>query len=215
MSVDELSFKQRLSNAGEDVAYAQKGGRNEAQKYSFLEEAEVKAKVNPTLRKHGLVITAVEYTPVGPQTPDSAVLSCTVTISDVFSDAAVRFQGMGCGSNRGKAVMAACAVSLKYAMTSGFQIATGDDPENDKRFPEPATKSKDAEPKPKPTATETPNSWVSVLYQRIVSADTAAALQALKQPIYELQGKVNKEDFAGLVDTYKDKAKALAAQETK
>lgn len=213
MSVDELSFKQRLSNAGEDVAYAQKGGRNEAQKYSFLEEAEVKAKVNPTLRKHGLVITAVEYTPVGPQTPDSAVLSCTVTISDVFSDAAVRFQGMGCGSNRGKAVMAACAVSLKYAMTSGFQIATGDDPENDKRFPEPSNQKVKSvvEPTPKPAAPETLNT----MYQRIVNADTAAALQSLKQPIYELQGKATKEDFAGLVDTYKDKAKALMAQETK
>lgn len=131
---DARTFRERLRDVAADVSYMEKGGFNAHFKYAFLQEAEVKRAVGAALRRHGLLITHVSYRPLGDPTGQSAVLSCTLTIGEVANDNGeyATFSGVGGGADSSdKAPMKACAAALKYAITSGFLIATGDDPEED------------------------------------------------------------------------------------
>lgn len=146
-AADSRTFHQRLSDAGAEVAYLEKGGFNKHFKYSFLQEAEVKRAVGAALRKHGLAIHDVTYAPIGEVTGQSAVLLCTVEIGDGSSFG--EFQGVGAGTDSSdKAPMKACAAALKYALTSGFLIATGDDPEDDGGTKEDKTAKKSSKKEP-------------------------------------------------------------------
>lgn len=204
--MSELTFKQRLLAAMGSLSYMQKGGKNNAQNYKFLEEADVKAGVNSACRQFDLVITELTLTPVGQPTPDAAVVSCFVRVSDVHSEQSVTSTGLGCGNNRGKAVMAANAVALKYAMTSLFQIATGDDPENDTKFQESKPAAVKTTPPKAPAASEKSLSVDAVLIA-IELAGSLELLEGLKPAI--VKHKADKEGFDKLSAAYRDRGKAL------
>jgi hypothetical protein len=131
------TFAEKLLSVMADVSYLQKKGKNEHFKYSFVQEAQVKEAVSAALRKHGLFLDEVTYAPLGDAAGKACTLVCQVVISD-DEGRKVRYCGVGAGTDSGdKAPMKACAAALKYALTSGFLIATGDDPEADAKTDEP------------------------------------------------------------------------------
>src|SRR5690606_34885912 len=62
----------------------------------------------------------------------SAVASVTLRIVDTESAEEIQVSGLGQGSDKGdKAVMKAVTAAVKYALSTGFLISWGDDPEAD------------------------------------------------------------------------------------
>ncbi len=174
-----LTFTERLAAAAASLSYLEKKGFNSHFKYKFVSEADVKAAVKTALAEHGLVLQLVRYSPIGECTGKSAVLSCEVRITstDASSEGEAVYSGIGGGSDSSdKAPMKACAAALKYALTSGFLIPTGDDPENDDDKPTPKNRDKtlaESEAVAKavrPTTAPKPNG---------ATASTQAALKAM------------------------------------
>lgn len=175
---------ERLHAAAGKLAYLQKD-KDSTQGYSYVSEAAVKAAVNKVLGEVGLYISGIYYQPhefhMGQAEKNgkqqhwcSATVSCTVYISAVgLPDKEVSFMGLGQALDRGdiKTTMKAEAAALKYALTSAFLIATGDDPEAD---PE-------VESAPPPNAKPT----VGSLMDWITTAPDLGALELAKQKIVD------------------------------
>jgi hypothetical protein len=205
------AFGVRLRKAATELDYLRKTGTNKAQAYSFVTEAHVKASVKPVLDKYGLVILSVNYEPMGPPTTDNCVLRCTVVIACDGGSAQAVFSGIGAGNNKGKAPMAACAASLKYALTSGFLIPTGDDPEAD-GSPEDGQENHQA-PKPAADAVQKAPKADEVteatMLARIQTAPNTEALVSLKPSVTAFQAR-DKEAFDRLCAAFRVKNKELA-----
>jgi hypothetical protein len=224
---DTRSFFQRLSDAGAEVAYLEKGGFNKHFKYSFLQEAEVKRAVGAALRKHGLVLSAVHYQPIGEVTGQAATLSCGVTITDHDKNGQATFFGVGAGTDSSdKAPMKACAAALKYALTSGFLIATGDDPEDDggtkddkpakKGAPKSASDDKPAKSpnadKPAPEVEEpkaSPEERAKKAIEAINAADDMAALNKLRLPVTRMKKDMPDEHYEPVRLRFVERTKEL------
>lgn len=200
---DQRSFYKRLSDAGAEVAYLEKGGFNKHFKYAFLQEAEVKRAVSAALRKHGLTLGKVAYEPIGEITGQVAVLCCGVTITDGQQSA--YFSGIGAGTDSSdKAPMKACAAALKYALTSGFLIATGDDPEDDggTKDDKPAKKTARAEAPSSvqsPPSEEPPGAVIGTkdraarAMAAIAAATDTKALNKLRLPVASLKQEISED----------------------
>lgn len=190
----------------DDLQYIQKGGWNDHFKYAFVQEADVKAAVSKALRAHGLFLSSVEYTPLGECTGKAATLRCEVTITDgQNTETWVRYQGVGAGTDSSdKAPMKACAASLKYALTSGFLIATGDDPEEDGGTAKKG-KNKPAET----TQTNEPDlALVKKLMEAIADAKSPAELNKFKPQIAAYRGS---DPYDKLANAFVMQGKALTA----
>lgn len=135
-----MTFGEKLLALYAKVAYLQKGGYNEHFRFSFVQESAVKAAVQSACREVGLVLAEVLAEPIGECLPHKAVIKVTVRITEPLtggSQPVATMQGIGSatdvkkdGTPAGdKACMKAMAAALKYALTSGLLIATGDDPE--------------------------------------------------------------------------------------
>ena len=175
---------ERLHAAAGKLAYLQKD-KDSTQGYTYVSEAAVKAAVNKALGEVGLYISGVEYHPthfeLGQQEKNGkqqfwccVQVSCTVGIAAVgLPDKPVCFVGLGQALDRGdiKTTMKAEAAALKYALTSAFLIATGDDPEAD------------AEPEvPAPAPAESKRAPVNLMTW-ITTAPDLAMLEAGKEKI--------------------------------
>ena len=122
-----------------DCAYIQKSGSNEFHRYKYATAADVLEKVNASLVKHGLAVTAqadlIDLRDVVTQkgnTERLATMKTTLTLIDAESGETVSCSGIGSGQDPGdKAAMKACTASLKYAWMMTLAMATGDDPEAD------------------------------------------------------------------------------------
>lgn len=200
-SADTRTFEQRLIAAGEEVSYLEKSGFNKHFKYSFLEEAAVKRAVGAALRKHGLTLESVMYDgDLGVVSGQAAVLRCTVRVS--YEGSTAIFQGVGAGTDSSdKAPMKACAASLKYALTSGFLIATGDDPEDDggtkaDKAPKAEKKSPTADTSEKTPSDDknvpapTPAERADKARALIGSAKDTAALNKMRLKVAALQQEI-------------------------
>jgi ERF superfamily len=229
---DARTFFERLRDVANDVSYMEKGGFNAHFKYAFLQEAEVKRAVGAALRRHGLLIARCEYRPLGVPTGQSAVLSCTLTIASVANDNGegpyAEFQGVGGGADSSdKAPMKACAAALKYALTSGFLIATGDDPEEDggtkaapksrarktteapeapdaRQLPLPGTEA----PVPPPSAAS-PEERAATALKAISDAADRKALTKLSLPLAALSREIPKETYEAVRLAYVARVAAL------
>lgn len=201
----KLSFRERLHAAMDDLQYIQKNGHNKHFDYSFVQEADVKAAVSKALRAHGLVLWNVEYHALGECSGKAATLRCEVSIGDADKDNFVTFMGVGAGTDSSdKAPMKACAASLKYALTSGFLIATGDDPEEDGGT---ASKGKTGTSKPKPV-TDDPDFVAAEVLAPLISAATGLSdLNKLKPKIAALRGS---DGYDKLAAAFKARGKALS-----
>ena len=122
-----------------DCAYIQKSGVNDFHRYNYATAADVLEKVNTSLVKHGIAVTAqaelVDLRDVLTQKGGSdrlATVKTTLTLIDAESGEVLSCSGLGSGQDPGdKASMKACTASLKYAWMMTLAIATGDDPEAD------------------------------------------------------------------------------------
>ena len=122
-----------------DCAYIQKSGSNEFHRYKYATAADVLEKVNASLVKHGVAVTAqaelIDLRDVVTQKGNAerlATMKTTLTLIDAESGETVSCSGIGSGQDPGdKAAMKACTASLKYAWMMTLSMATGDDPEAD------------------------------------------------------------------------------------
>ena len=143
-----------------DCAYVQKNGTNDFHRYKYATAADVLEKVNASLVKHGLAVTAQaelidlrEVMTAKGNAERLATVRTTLTIVDSESGEAMVSSGIGSGQDPGdKASMKACTASLKYAWMMTLAMATGDDPEADagvdQRMAMDAPKPKLPEPPP-------------------------------------------------------------------
>ena len=122
-----------------DCAYVQKSGTNDFHRYKYATAADVLEKVNASLVKHGIAVTAQaelidlrEVTTAKGNVERLATVRTTLTLIDADSGESMVCSGLGSGQDPGdKASMKACTASLKYAWMTTLAIATGDDPEAD------------------------------------------------------------------------------------
>ena len=122
-----------------DCAYVHKSGTNEFHRYRYATAADVLEKVNASLVKHGVAVTAQaelidlrEVTTAKGNIERLATVRTTLTLVDSDSGEAMVSSGIGSGQDPGdKASMKACTASLKYAWMMTLAMATGDDPEAD------------------------------------------------------------------------------------
>ena len=122
-----------------DCAYIQKSGTNDFHRYRYATAADVLEKVNASLVKHGVAVTAQaelidlrEVTTAKGNIERLATMRTTLTLVDSDSGEAMVSSGIGSGQDPGdKAAMKACTASLKYAWMMTLAMATGDDPEAD------------------------------------------------------------------------------------
>lgn len=128
------SLARKLAAIAGECAYVQKTGRNDFHKYRYATAADVLAKVNEAMLKHGVCSTAdaeilSEHDNAGNRTVTAKV---TLTLHDGDSDQTLTTAGIGCGQDKGdKAVMKAQTAAIKYAWMLALNISTGDDPEAD------------------------------------------------------------------------------------
>ena len=122
-----------------DCAYIQKNGTNDFHRYKYATAADVLEKVNTSLVKHGLAVTAQaelidlrDVVTLKGNTERLATVKTTLTLIDSESGESVSCSGIGSGQDPGdKAAMKACTASIKYAYMLTLAMATGDDPEAD------------------------------------------------------------------------------------
>ena len=129
----------KLVKVMSDCAYIQKNGTNDFHRYKYATAADVLEKVNASLVKHGLAVTAqaelIDLRDVITQkgnTERLATVRTTLLLIDSESGESVSCSGIGSGQDPGdKAAMKACTASLKYAWLTTLCMASGDDPEAD------------------------------------------------------------------------------------
>jgi len=133
------AIAKKLVQVMADCAYVQKSGTNDFHRYKYATAADVLEKVNASLVKHGVAVTAQaelidlrEVTTAKGNIERLATVRTTLTLIDADSGESVVCSGLGSGQDLGdKACMKACTASLKYAWMTTLAIATGDDPEAD------------------------------------------------------------------------------------
>ena len=133
------AIAKKLVQVMADCAYVHKSGTNEFHRYRYATAADVLEKVNASLVKHGVAVTAQaelidlrEVTTAKGNIERLATVRTTLTLVDSDSGEAMVSSGIGSGQDPGdKASMKACTASLKYAWMMTLAMATGDDPEAD------------------------------------------------------------------------------------
>ena len=133
------AIAKKLVQIMSDCAYVQKSGTNDFHRYRYATAADVLEKVNASLVKHGVAVTAQaelidlrEVTTAKGNIERLATVRTTITLIDADSGESMVCSGIGSGQDPGdKASMKACTASIKYAWLMTLAIATGDDPEAD------------------------------------------------------------------------------------
>ena len=133
------AIAKKLVQVMSDCAYVQKSGTNDFHRYKYATAADVLEKVNASLVKHGVAVTAQaelielrEVTTAKGNIERLATVRTTLTLIDADSGESMVCSGLGSGQDPGdKASMKASTASLKYAWMTTLTMATGDDPEAD------------------------------------------------------------------------------------
>lgn len=122
-----------------ECSYVEKHGTNDYHGYQYATSADVLAKVNASLVKHGIASIAVpdlldmvDVTTAKGNTEKLATVQMNITLVDTESGETFTITGIGSGQDSGdKAVMKAETAAIKYAYMLSLAISTGDDPEGD------------------------------------------------------------------------------------
>lgn len=122
-----------------ECSYVEKNGTNTYHNYQYATSADVLAKVNASLVKHGIASVAVpdlldmvDVTTAKGNTEKLATVQMNITLVDTESGETFTITGIGSGQDSGdKAVMKAETAAIKYAYMLSLAISTGDDPEAD------------------------------------------------------------------------------------
>jgi hypothetical protein len=136
MAAGKSSIYIKLHAIQRDVTYMAKEGRNTAQGYKFLGEAQITETFKALLEKHGVFfgysseIKDIRLSPSGKQTLTGVEVKYRFV--DVESGDFIEGVAAGQGTDTGdKGVYKAITGAIKYIFMKTFLIPTGDDPEND------------------------------------------------------------------------------------
>lgn len=137
------------------VGYIQKKGRNEFQQYNYVTESDVVAQTREALLDNDIVmIPSVES--VSHDEWGNTNIIVTYTMHHTTSGESLTFRMAGAGNDRNskgvgdKGIYKALTGCNKYALLKALQLATGDDPEDEKD--EPVRNAPAAAPKAAPKA---------------------------------------------------------------
>lgn len=156
-----------LQAAAMDVGYVQKKGRNDFQNYNYVTESDVVAQTREALLNNDIVmipsINDVSHDEYG-----NTNILVVYTVYHTASGQSLTFTMAGAGNDRNskgvgdKGIYKALTGCNKYALLKALQLATGDDPENEKEAPQnaPQTAPKAAGAAQKPSVEGDPKPWV-------------------------------------------------------
>lgn len=153
-----------LQAAAVCVGYIQKKGRNEFQNYNYVTESDVVAQTREALLNNDLVlIPSVES--VSHDEYGNTNIIVAYTLHHTTSGENLTFKMAGSGNDRNskgvgdKGIYKALTGCNKYALLKALQLATGDDPEDEKD--EPVRNAPQTSPKAAPS-TQNPKGepWV-------------------------------------------------------
>jgi ERF superfamily len=142
---DKRAILAKLHAIMKDCAYIQKDKSNDFHKYRYASEVAIKEKVHASMVEHSVVpqfnVVSVTEREVPKMKDGKQVASDWITtvqiyyrFSDVETGQFVEGTFFGTGADPlDKGCFKAITGALKYAITSQFLIATGDDPENDRQ----------------------------------------------------------------------------------
>lgn len=136
----------RLAKIGNDIGYIQKGGYNDNQKYKFVQESEVVAKLRPAIADAGIMvvpthelISVLPFTTAKGSQQFLTTIKSTFTFTDGAEFLAVTTIGQGADAGD-KGIYKAMTGAKKYALLQAFLLATEDDPEIAREDEQPASK---------------------------------------------------------------------------
>jgi len=153
---DQTELLGKLLEVAKTIHHIEKRGRNDLQKYNFVQAVDVVRQVRSELYDRGIIVL--------PGSSDaqhhefktgkgSAAFLTTVALHYVFTDvesgASVQIPWVGVGSDTGgdKGIYKAYTGGLKYALLSLFLIPTTDDPEGDNLTEREAVPERPAAPR--------------------------------------------------------------------
>lgn len=132
-----------LQAAALQVGYVQKKGRNDFQNYNYVTESDVVAQTREALLDNDIVmIPSVES--VSHDEYGNTNIIVLYTVHHTASGQSLTFKMAGAGNDRNskgvgdKGIYKALTGCNKYALLKALQLATGDDPENEKEAPQNA-----------------------------------------------------------------------------
>ncbi len=143
--ISRLTVYHKIAEVCRAVQYIQKDGRNDFHGYNYLSEASVKAHVTKAVVQAGLsyggtqieILESYDVKTKNQQISRAFVVKASITITDPDGLGAVTFEGLGCGlDSADKGPMKAMTAAIKTALTHGLGIASGDDPEADRKTDE-------------------------------------------------------------------------------
>jgi hypothetical protein len=157
-----------LQAAAMEVGYVQKKGRNDFQNYNYVTESDVVAQTREALLNNDIVmIPSVES--VSSDEYGNTNIIVLYTVHHTASGQSLTFKMAGAGNDKNskgvgdKGIYKALTGCNKYALLKALQLATGDDPENEKEEPvrnAPQTAPKAAVAAQTPEVKGEPNPWV-------------------------------------------------------
>jgi hypothetical protein len=124
------------------VGYVQKKGRNEFQNYNYVTESDVVAQTREALLENDIVIIP-SVDSVSHDEWGNTNIIVTYTVHHTTSGESLTFRMAGAGNDRNskgvgdKGIYKALTGCNKYALLKALQLATGDDPEDEKNEPAP------------------------------------------------------------------------------
>lgn len=198
--------------------YIQKGSRNQAQGYNFVSAEDVATKIGPLLVEEGIAtqvasrFVSLTQRDLGKGPMVDAVVVVRVTFVDSETGQSMYAEGHGSGSDKGdKAIMKAHTAAQKYAYLSAFQLATGDDPEADRRMDD-VYASEDETPRAKrgrkPKQTPSAAATDAGLTLEAISAASHEELAKLREALKKLESK-DKDAAKPLISAYKARVAEL------
>jgi len=157
-----MGLHTKLVEVMKRCAYAQKA--NEARDYNYVSDEQFMRLINPALCDAGISCTVydTQLLHVGKVTTakgsewNHAIVKVTLELTDAESGESAQLEGIGEGTDSGdKAVYKAQTGARKYAWRMALNIATGDDPEADRKTDDSFSPKKErAVAKPKQTEME-------------------------------------------------------------
>lgn len=133
----------KLAEVMSIVAYVQKDGSNDFHKYKYASAEKVYQKVNAELSARSIAVSSNCELLANTDDLSKIVAKVTLTLVDGDSGEQLSISGIGEGADKGdKAAMKAITAATKYALSTGFLISWGDDPEADSNTDRAASKPK-------------------------------------------------------------------------
>jgi hypothetical protein len=214
------------------VGYIQKKGRNEFQNYNYVTESDVVAQTREALLNNDIVmIPSVES--VNQDEWGNTNIIVLYTMHHTTSGESISFRMAGSGNDRNskgvgdKGIYKALTGCNKYALLKALQLATGDDPENEKEerdAPEPlpkaagAKKTVEGEPQPyviepskmnKETFVKDVKEILLTFMDGCTTANNVRRFYTINSDVIKLVEKHDAEAATEIVAAFKAKAQQL------